>query len=62
MKHLYLVPSIKVVSFKVEDGFTSPRRNLNVGVLGDSEANPPITPTEGSEAFGFGSIFAQPTE
>ena len=51
MKQFYQVPSIKVVSFKVEEGFTASRRNLNVGVLGDSEANPPITPTEGTEGF-----------
>ena len=51
MKQFYQVPSIKVVSFKVEEGFTASRRNLNVGVLGDSEADPPITQKEGTEGF-----------
>ena len=54
MKHIYKVPSIKVVSFKVEDIFLSPTpetKDLNIG-------NQNTTPVkEGSEAFGFGSIF-----
>ncbi len=56
MKQFYQVPSIKVVAFKVEDGFTSPTlTNLNVGDETITETH--TTATEGSEAFGFGSIF-----
>lgn len=55
MKHIYKVPSIKVVSFKVEDGFLSPSpetEDLNIG-------NQTITPAkQGSEDFGFGSIYS----
>ena len=35
MKHNYQVPSVKVVSFKVEDGFQSPgptTTSLNIGI------------------------------
>lgn len=57
MKHLYLVPSIKVVSFKVEDGFMSPTpSNLNIGSVTTSSTNEE-TVTEGTQYFGTGSIF-----
>ena len=58
MKQFYQVPSIKVVAFKVEDGFTSPaRKNLNVGDENYITDEHP-SGLQGSEAFGFGSIYS----
>ena len=54
MKQFYQVPSIKVVSFKVEEGFQS---QLNVGERGDLEAVPPIEPAAGIQAFGNGGSY-----
>ena len=57
MKQFYQVPSIKVVSFKVEDGFTSQTlTNLNVGDETITETH--TTATQGSETFGFSTIFS----
>ena len=52
MKHNYLVPSIKVVAFKVEDVFTSP---LNVGDQTPTDDFP--DGIAGTQSFGDGGIF-----
>ena len=55
MKQFYQVPSIKVVSFQVEEGFQGSK--LYIGERGDSEAVPPIEPAAGIQAFGNGGSY-----
>ena len=52
-KNNYNAPTIKVVSFNVEEGFQA---TLKVGDQGDSEAQPPIEPTQGTEYFNFSTL------
>ena len=58
MKHTYQVPSIKVVSFKVEGGFvTSPDPvNLNIGFETTTSR------TEGTQLFGIDDAFSRSTQ
>lgn len=50
MKQFYQVPSIKVVAFKVEVGFTASRQDVNIGSITTSSTNEE-TVTDGTETF-----------
>ena len=53
-KHNYQVPSVKVVSFKVEGGFLpSQTPETTEAYVGDE-----TTETTGTQDFGFGSIYS----
>lgn len=49
VKRLYQIPLVKVVSFKVEEGFQASLKNLRVGIQDDD----PEIERQGTEAFGF---------
>ena len=51
MKQFYQVPSIKVVAFKVEVGFTASRQDVNIGSITTSSEDEDPTVTDGTETF-----------
>lgn len=51
VKRLYQIPLVKVVSFKVEEGFAGTLQNLRVGNPIASDEDHPVK--QGTEAFEF---------